>query len=77
MSSWSFPRAFWIANTVELFERAAYYAVFIAVTLYLTDIVGFDDVDAAGIAGIFAAGLYFLPPLHWPPSPTKSASANR
>lgn len=62
MSSWSFPRAYWIANSVELFERAAYYAVFIAVTLYLTDVVGFDDVDAGWIAGIFAAGLYFLPP---------------
>jgi dipeptide/tripeptide permease len=58
----SFPRAFWTANAVELFERAAYYAVFIAITLYLTDIVGFDDIDAAWISGGFAAGLYFLPP---------------
>lgn len=62
MSSWSFPRAFWTANTVELFERAAYYAVFIAITLFLTDVVGFDDIDAAWLSGAFAAGLYFLPP---------------
>ena len=61
-SSWHFPRAFWTANVVELFERAAYYAVFIAITLYLTNIVGFDDIDAAWISGTFAAGLYFLPP---------------
>jgi dipeptide/tripeptide permease len=47
---------------VELFERAAYYAVFIAITLYLTNVVGFSDVNAAWIGGIFAAGLYFLPP---------------
>lgn len=60
--SWSFPRAFWTANVVELFERAAYYAVFIAITLYLTNVVGFDDIDAAWIGGAFAAGLYFLPP---------------
>ena len=57
-----FPRAFWTANIVELFERAAYYAMFIALTLYLTDLVGFDDVEAAWIGGVFTAGIYFLPP---------------
>jgi len=36
--SWSFPRAFGTANIVELFERAAYYAVFIALTLHLTNV---------------------------------------
>lgn len=61
-ASWSFPKAFWTANTVELFERAAYYAVFIAITLYLSRVVGFNDINAAWIGGIFAAGLYFLPP---------------
>src|SRR3989339_1399368 len=60
--SWNFPKAFWTANAVELFERAAYYAVFIAITLYLTNVVGFDDIWAAWIGGIFSAGLYFLPP---------------
>jgi len=58
---WNFPRAFWTANAVELFERAAYYAVFIAITLYLSRVVGFDDIEAAWIGGIFSAGLYFLP----------------
>ncbi|HCV42731.1 MAG TPA: MFS transporter [Bacteroidetes bacterium] len=62
MSTWKFPRAFWTANIVELFERAAYYAVFIAITLYLTNVVGFSDINAAWIGGVFAAGLYFLPP---------------
>jgi dipeptide/tripeptide permease len=60
--SWKFPQAFWTANIVELFERAAYYAVFIAITLYLSRVVGFDDIDAAWIGGVFSAGLYFLPP---------------
>lgn len=59
---WKFSRSFWTANIVELFERAAYYAVFIAITLYLTDIVGFDDIWAAWIGGVFSAGLYLLPP---------------
>lgn len=61
-ASWKFPRVFWTANLVELFERAAYYAVFIAITLYLSRVVGFNDIEAGWIGGIFAAGLYFLPP---------------
>lgn len=56
-----FSKAFWVANTVELFERAAYYGVFIVITLYLSRILGFNDIQAATIAGTFAALLYFLP----------------
>lgn len=59
--TWKFPRAFWVANTVELFERAAYYGVFIVITLYLSRILGYGDIEAAAIAGIFQAMLYFLP----------------
>ena len=59
--SGGFPRAFWIANSVELLERAAYYGVFIVITLYLSRILGFDDIQAAWISGGFSAGLYFLP----------------
>jgi len=57
----SFSKAFWIANTVELLERAAYYGVFIAMVLYLSRILGFNDIEAAWIAGPFGALLYFLP----------------
>ena len=56
-----FSKAFWVANTVELFERAAYYGVFIVITLYLSRILGFNDIQAASIAGIFSACLYLLP----------------
>ncbi len=56
-----FSKAFWVANTVELFERAAYYGVFIVITLYLSRILGFNDIEAAAIAGIFSACLYLLP----------------
>ena len=38
-----FTRAFWVSNTVELFERMAYYAVFIVLTIYLSSILGFND----------------------------------
>ncbi|MBD9167752.1 MAG: MFS transporter [Parabacteroides johnsonii] len=56
-----FSKAFWVANTVELFERAAYYGVFIVITLYLSRILGFNDIQAAGIAGVFSACLYLFP----------------
>lgn len=57
----SFTKAFWVANVVELFERAAYYGVFIAITLYLSRILGFTDTEAAWISGVFSGLLYFLP----------------
>ena len=56
---WS--KAFWVANIVELFERAAYYGMFIVITLYLSRILGFSDIQAASIAGIFAACMYLFP----------------
>lgn len=59
--SWRFPRTFWIANAAELFERAAYYGMFITLSLYLTDDVGFSDVGAGFLAGSFASILYLLP----------------
>ena len=62
MSSWKFPGAFWIANGVELLERASFYAVFITFTLYLSDIVGFDDIDAE--ASELASNLEFLATRH-------------
>ncbi len=56
-----FSRAFWTANIVELLERAAYYGVFIVITLYLSRILGFSDIEAGLISGIFSGGLYLLP----------------
>ena len=56
-----FTRAFWTANIVELLERAAYYGVFIVITLYLSRILGFTDVEAGIISGVFSGGLYLLP----------------
>lgn len=56
-----FSKAFWVANTVELLERGAYYGVFIVLTLYLSRIFGFNDIEAGFISGTFSAGLYLLP----------------
>lgn len=57
-----FSREFWLANVMELFERAAYYGFFVVLTLYLTDIVGFTDKETGVVAGVFFAGIYFFPP---------------
>ena len=56
-----FTRAFWTANIVELLERGAYYGVFIVITLYLSRILGFSDVEAGLLSGVFSGGLYLLP----------------
>ncbi len=56
-----YTKAFWTANIVELLERLAYYAVFIVITLYLSNVWGFTDIEAGIIAGVFSASLYLLP----------------
>ncbi|MEZ4906480.1 MAG: hypothetical protein R2771_02290 [Saprospiraceae bacterium] len=47
---------------LNYWKRGAYYGVFIVITLYLSRILSFNDIQAGFIAGIFSAGLYFLPP---------------
>ncbi len=59
--TWTFSKAFWTANGVELLERAAWYGVFVAITLYLSRILGFTDIQAGVVSGSFLAGLYLLP----------------
>ncbi len=60
----NFPRTFWIANLVELFERGAYYAVASFVVIYLHEVLNMDPVKATFLNGTILWGLiYFLPPL--------------
>ncbi|MBN1131801.1 MAG: MFS transporter [Bacteroidales bacterium] len=61
-----FPGVFWTANTLELFERWAYYGIFNLLALYLTNstesgALGFTQVQKGLIMGIVNAILYFLP----------------
>ena len=60
-TSLKFSRAFWTANTVEMLERMAYYAVFIVITIYLSQVMGFSDLEAGIISGLFSGALYLLP----------------
>lgn len=56
-----YPRTFWVANGVELLERAAFYAMFISISIYLSEVVGYNDIWASIIGGFFSAGVYLLP----------------
>ena len=61
-----FPRTFWIANTMELFERWAWYAMFMVFAVYLTGstdtgALGFSQLQKGYLMGPVVALLYFLP----------------
>ena len=62
----SFPKTFWIANAIELFERWAWYGLFVLFANYLTgssDAGGleFTQSQKGMIMGIGTGILYFLP----------------
>ena len=57
-----FPRSFWTANTVELFERAAYYSMASFMVIYLHETLGMRPALATSLNGAVLWGLiYFLP----------------
>ena len=59
-----FPRTFWTANTIELFERGAYYAMASFMVIYLKETLGMSPTLAATLNGSVLWGLiYFLPVL--------------
>ncbi|MDR0348084.1 MAG: MFS transporter [Tannerella sp.] len=63
-----FPRTFWVANTIELFERWAWYGFFMLFANYLTgssDMGGleFSQSQKGTIMGVGTGILYFLPVL--------------
>lgn len=57
----SFPRTFWVANTLEVLERLAFYSFFAIMSLFLTKRAGFNDVETGIISGVFTSLLYILP----------------
>jgi len=36
MKRTSFPRVFWVANTIEILERFAYYGIYMGFGIYMT-----------------------------------------
>jgi dipeptide/tripeptide permease len=61
-----FPRSFWMANVMEIFERMGWYGFYAVSTLYLTNAVadgglGFSSEDRGVIQGIATFFLYLFP----------------
>lgn len=56
-----FPRIFYVANALELFERLAFYGVYVNLVVYLHDVVGFSDVEGGALLGLFALVRSWLP----------------
>ena len=61
-----FPKTFWIANTVELFERWGWYGLFNVLAIYLTGstdtgALGFSQKEMGMLMGTVSALVYFLP----------------
>jgi dipeptide/tripeptide permease len=64
----SFPRTFWVSNTLELFERWAWYGVFMLLANYLTGSseaggLEFTQAQKGMLMGVGTGILYFLPVL--------------
>lgn len=55
-----FHRTFWIANTLELFERMAFYGSKAVLVIYLANKVGLME-DAGKLAGLYSAVIFSLP----------------
>jgi dipeptide/tripeptide permease len=60
-TTWRFSSTFWLANLIELFERAAYYGCFIFLAVYLTTRIGFSDRATGVVTGVFSFVLYLMP----------------
>jgi dipeptide/tripeptide permease len=59
-----YSRTFWVANTLELFERFAYYGSKAVLAVYIAEQVGLGSQTATFLAGsVFNTLLYLLPPL--------------
>ena len=61
-----FPRTFWAVNTMEIFERMAWYGFFAVSSLYITGEVaegglGFSDEDRGVLQGVVTFFLYLFP----------------
>ena len=48
-----FPKTFYYANVIELFERLAHYGFYISLALYLSKVVGMSDIEVGATLGNF------------------------
>ena len=57
----TFPRTFWVANLMELFERGAYYGMNAVLAVYLADVLHFQKQSIGLLQGFVYALTYILP----------------
>jgi POT family proton-dependent oligopeptide transporter len=50
-----FPKTFYVANVIELFERMAFYGMYIGLSYYMEKVAGFSDQAGGDWLGIFRA----------------------
>lgn len=55
-----FPKVFWVANSIEVLERFAYYGIYMSFGIYLGEL-GFSKGDLGVIQSIFLALSYLIP----------------
>ena len=55
-----FPTVFWVANSVEVLERFAYYGIYMSFGIYMTEL-GFSKGDLGTVQSIFLALSYLVP----------------
>lgn len=61
----AFTRTFWIANTLELFERLAFYGSKAVLAVYLVEKVGLGR-RGSELVGLYGFAVFFLPTLAGP-----------
>ena len=57
----SFPGIFWIANIIEIFERFAYYGIYMGFGIYVTNTLGFSENELGNIQRWFLVISYTIP----------------
>lgn len=56
----AFPGVFWVANSIEIFERFAYYGIYMGFGIYLQQL-GYSKGDLGIVQSIFLAFSYLIP----------------
>ena len=60
-----FTRTYWVANTLELFERLAFYGSHAVLAVYLVEKVGLGRTGSL-LVGLYGYAIFFLPTLSGP-----------
>jgi MFS family permease len=56
----AFPPVFWIANSIEIFERIAYYGIYMGFGIYMSHL-GYSKAELGAVQSIFLLFSYMIP----------------